>query len=227
MKPPKGILFDLGDTVLIERGYYLENGVAELLRIAQIHNRDFEVAHEKWLSALKDFQWNQRDGLLEFSFRSFLKIFFEHHQNPQQLPLEEIELLCWKAIGDLAPASGIKKIFATLEEMKIPCGVVSNAIFGESILRWELRKHGLESAFHFVISSGDYGIKKPHPLLFQIAIAKLGVKPEETWFVGDSIENDIVGAKNAGLVPIWISQKAGTHTAVARRFCTLGELTFH
>jgi 4-nitrophenyl phosphatase len=40
---------------------------------------------------------------------------------------------------------------------------------------------------------------KPNPTLYEIALEKLGTKPEETLAVGDRIETDILGAQRAGL----------------------------
>jgi len=39
---------------------------------------------------------------------------------------------------------------------------------------------------------------KPKPFLFQLALQKMGVKPEETLDIGDRIETDLVGGRLAG-----------------------------
>jgi D-glycero-D-manno-heptose 1,7-bisphosphate phosphatase len=46
--------------------------------------------------------------------------------------------------------------------------------------------------------------RKPHPLMFEKAIARFDIDPEKSWMIGDS-EKDIIGAKNAGLKSILIS----------------------
>ncbi|MDE7309455.1 MAG: HAD hydrolase-like protein [Lachnospiraceae bacterium] len=33
------------------------------------------------------------------------------------------------------------------------------------------------------------------------------LKPEETWYIGDNYECDIVGARNAGLFPVWYTRR--------------------
>jgi putative hydrolase of the HAD superfamily len=43
------------------------------------------------------------------------------------------------------------------------------------------------------------GYLKPHPLIFQTALRCVGTQPDETVFVGDDPEADIVGAHKAGL----------------------------
>ena len=46
--------------------------------------------------------------------------------------------------------------------------------------------------------SGEVGIKKPSPEIFSIAIAETGLQPSEVAFVGDSIDDDMMGAAAAG-----------------------------
>jgi HAD superfamily hydrolase (TIGR01549 family) len=58
----------------------------------------------------------------------------------------------------------------------------------------------------FAIISGDVGWEKPHPGIFDAALAAGGSPPHQTVFVGDSEECDMVGAMNAGLTPIWINR---------------------
>ncbi|MBC8496529.1 MAG: HAD-IIA family hydrolase [Anaerolineales bacterium] len=41
-------------------------------------------------------------------------------------------------------------------------------------------------------------IGKPEPIIYQIALERLGTKPEETLMVGDRLETDIAGAQNVG-----------------------------
>lgn len=55
-----------------------------------------------------------------------------------------------------------------------------------------------------LIISGEAGIRKPEEGIFQIAAAKLGRKTEECAFVGDMFRNDVYGANQAGMMPIWI-----------------------
>lgn len=42
-------------------------------------------------------------------------------------------------------------------------------------------------------------IGKPKPAMFEVALARLGSKPEETLMIGDRINTDIEGGNNAGL----------------------------
>ncbi len=66
---------------------------------------------------------------------------------------------------------------------------------------------GLEGYFQFVIFAQDYGIQKPDPRLFEIAIEHAGCTKHQLLHVGDSFRNDIVGAKQAGVKSIWLNRQ--------------------
>ena len=75
--------------------------------------------------------------------------------------------------------------------------------FSGSTVDLELEKHGLAEHFQFVMVSAEYAVRKPNVLLFDTAAAKLGMKPQDIWFIGDRWEIDIAGAKAAGMTPVW------------------------
>jgi len=60
-------------------------------------------------------------------------------------------------------------------------------------------------------------IGKPEPLIYKIALARLGTAPEETLAVGDRLETDIAGAKAAGIHSALVLTGASTLDQ-ARRF---------
>ncbi|MER3374452.1 MAG: YjjG family noncanonical pyrimidine nucleotidase [Allomuricauda sp.] len=53
--------------------------------------------------------------------------------------------------------------------------------------------------FDQIINSEMAGVKKPHPYIFELALTKANVDPKNTIMVGDSLEADILGAKNMGM----------------------------
>lgn len=71
---------------------------------------------------------------------------------------------------------------------------------------------GLQGFFHFVIFSQDYGIEKPDPTLFKIAIEKAGCSKQQLLHVGDSLQEDVVGAINAGVKCIWLNRQRVENT---------------
>lgn len=66
-----------------------------------------------------------------------------------------------------------------------------------------IRRHGLSPYFDVILISGEVGYRKPHPLVFELLVERLGVARAEIVFVGDDAEADVEGAHMAGLRPIW------------------------
>ncbi len=85
----------------------------------------------------------------------------------------------------------------------VDTGVVSNA--DADHLAHALKLNRLN--FPVVVSSESARCYKPSPEIFYQALEKFGRSPEETLYVGDSQEDDIVGARNAGVRIAWLNRK--------------------
>lgn len=83
-------------------------------------------------------------------------------------------------------------------------GLISDA--QRVFLEPELRLAGLAEYFPVQVVSGDYGFRKPDPRLFAVALAALGVAPEEAAYVGDHPYHDVCGARGAGLTAILLAR---------------------
>lgn len=78
---------------------------------------------------------------------------------------------------------------------------------------------GPEGRFQFVVFSQDYGVEKPNPRLFEIAMKQAGCTASQLVHVGDSLENDAAGARRAGAWSVWLNREAHrNHTDVAPDF---------
>lgn len=78
-------------------------------------------------------------------------------------------------------------------------GVISNA---DGKVEQLLERLGLRHRFQFVIDSGAVGVEKPDPRIFAMAVERAGIPAAQTYYVGDVHAIDVVGSKNAGLVPV-------------------------
>ena len=63
---------------------------------------------------------------------------------------------------------------------------------------------GIEKYFDAVVVSGDVGIHKPDPKLFEYTLEKLNVKADEALMIGDVFSTDILGAVRAGIKTVWL-----------------------
>ena len=66
---------------------------------------------------------------------------------------------------------------------------------------------GLEGHFAFVVFSQDVQIEKPDRKIFEITAQRAGCKLAEMLHVGDSLENDVAGAWNAGAYSVWLNRE--------------------
>lgn len=98
--------------------------------------------------------------------------------------------------------------------------VVSN---WEPSLEEVLDHLGLRFYFTTVVISSVEGVWKPDPRLFEIALQRCGIQPEEAVSVGDDIERDLVAAARAGLAGILLD-RFGDHPEYSPRVENLAEL---
>ena len=207
LKLPAGILFDLGDTVLELSEFDTKRGNAHLLGLA--HNPRNVTAEEVDAEArvLDDALMPLRDAsMLEVSDDCFQKLLFERLDISFRSPDTDIALEFWDAAARMAPEPGVREALDYLSSLGIKMGVVSNTSFSARILERELEKHRLLGFFDFVVASADYGVRKPHPLIFSVAVRKMRLDLREIWFVGNSPNQDVAGAGKAGLFSVWYNR---------------------
>lgn len=69
----------------------------------------------------------------------------------------------------------------------------------------KLKHSGLKKYFRAVITSEGSQSLKPHKEIFDFALGRTGAGPEQSIMIGDSLEIDIAGAKNAGLDQVFVN----------------------
>jgi phosphoserine phosphatase len=70
----------------------------------------------------------------------------------------------------------------------------------------------LAGFFDTIVISGDHGFGKPDPRIFRLVLERLEVAPHEAVMIGDSLNRDIAGARDAGIRTIWINRYNRTPT---------------
>ncbi len=96
---------------------------------------------------------------------------------------------------------GASEIIAELSQIH-RIGLLTNG--APDLQREKIEASGLGEQFHAIAISGEYGFGKPNPEIFHRLLAELNVSQSEALMVGNSLERDISGAKNAGIRSIWI-----------------------
>ena len=72
-----------------------------------------------------------------------------------------------------------------------------------------LKRVGLGELLDGVVSSAMAGARKPDPAIFAPALELAGVGPEEALHVGDTHEEDVEGARSAGIRSLLLDRNGG------------------
>ncbi len=87
-----------------------------------------------------------------------------------------------------------------------------------------LRRLELEPLLDGIITSAAVGARKPSPVIFEQALRLAGVSAAEAIHVGDTLDEDVAGARAAGIEPILIRRGDGPSVPGVRTIASLAEL---
>jgi putative hydrolase of the HAD superfamily len=105
----------------------------------------------------------------------------------------------------------------------VPLGLISNGDAPHQLRKLHLL--GIDRLVdpEYVVISGDLGVNKPDVALFREAERRLDVHDANIWYVGDTYETDVVGAKRAGWKSLWLDVRGRPVPEVPER----PDLTVH
>lgn len=112
----------------------------------------------------------------------------------------EAATVCVRDMGCREPFREAMPLLQALRG-RVHLGIVSNADVAFFYPLLARHRFPVEIA----LCSEEARAYKPHPRPFQFALAWLGLRPEEALLVGDSLEEDIQGAKRVGLRTLWLN----------------------
>ena len=98
-----------------------------------------------------------------------------------------------------------KPVLQAITDAGCPMALVSNFYGNVGAV---LRDFGLRQYFSGIIESSVVGVRKPDPRIFMLGCVALGLKPEETLVVGDSLDKDILPALSIGCQAAWLKGPA-------------------
>ena len=77
-----------------------------------------------------------------------------------------------------------------------------------------LREFGLDGIFQQIVESAVVGIRKPDPRIFTLGVEALGLPASSVLVVGDSMDKDILPARQAGCQTVWFKGEGWTDDPV-------------
>lgn len=209
MKLPKMILFDYGQTLIAEQEFDGVKGTEAVLQHAtrnkyhlsaeQVQVRANEINRE-----FGRFNPEKRHLFqIEIPNTMFTPYLYESQGIEIALSNSEIDTVFWDAASLGAPTEGIEDFLEYLKDKGIRTGVISNISYAPSVVAERINRLLPENAFEFIITSSNYIFRKPNKRIFDLALEKAELQPNDVWYIGDQYECDIKGSLNAGLFPVW------------------------
>lgn len=199
--PIKGIFFDLGWTLIAPRSgnwmlsnfakkYFPPGGLEE----ARKAGMEYLDTHHL-LTAMED----------EYAvFHEYYTILSKALPKPG-LREEDIKAVTDDHVYNTENSYVFDDAIPTLEALKgkYKLGILSDT--WPSIVP-KLKAYGLYDYFDCITFSYELGVYKPHPKMYEDALSKMGLPPEQTIFIDDFVGN-LRGAQAAGIQPVLIQAK--------------------
>lgn len=206
---PKAILLDLDDTIVSYDGAsdiaWLEMCDTFMVREKVSFSR--EILIEK-LYEIRRWYWGDvernrigRQDMLQARWGIIKKAlnelqYFDEaqiYQMAENYNQRQEELIC--LFPDSLPALG------KIKSSGIRMALVTNG--NQEKQRKKIKQFGLSDYIEFSLIEGELGFGKPDLRIFELALAKLELKAEEVWMVGDNLLFDVDAPQKIGIYSIW------------------------
>lgn len=186
------IFFDVGSTLLFaNRERMLEPLYARGIHPAEAQLRALECEVKNEFDEIMEHGGRPDHGFWDvFYKRLFAEVGLQDEPLRQQVIANTRNSFNWNQIRP-----GTRE---TLEQIrdKYSLAVISNA---DGRIAELLGSCGIADCFQTITDSGIVGHEKPHPVIFETALASMRARPEESLYVGDVYSVDYLGATGAGM----------------------------
>ena len=175
------------------------------LTMALLRSQGIRVEQQAFLDLLKDtFIAHEQKAIIDdreyawedCAFEALRKLTGQSASWATADALTETYLKEW--CEDVSPIAGVAEMLARLQEHHALC-LITNT-HSTRMVHDLLSEFGLYGLFHNrIISSVEYGYRKPSARIFVHAMARAKATPDNSIYIGDTFEADYVGAKGAGM----------------------------
>ncbi len=224
----RAIFFDAGNTLLYPRLDERARDLTEAGFPARVE--DFHAAERAAKQKLDQWLWPQiRQGEVprtidHYYWGEYLTILMgligapetEHARLIRMLADGFRDIRTWSVV-----VPGTHQFLESVKDAGYFLGVISNSV---GTLEGQLENTGLRGYFQAIFDSAIVGVEKPHPEIFQMALASAKVAANEAVFVGDTNATDIGGAQLAGLHGVLIDRIEAYPQTECPRITLLPEL---
>jgi YjjG family noncanonical pyrimidine nucleotidase len=194
----KAIIFDLDNTLL----NYSLSEVESMKRTLQDH-KIFVNEEEKWHEFWKLFTKHNFTHWMDFvnnvgSHKSIEDVLISSFRDSLNLGDTQHEILTntyWDYFCNTCLfEGGAEEVIHSLKN-QYKLGIISNGI--STAQRKRLAAGNIKDIFESIVVSDEVGIRKPRKEIFEISLSELKLSNHEVLFIGDSLNDDYHGARNA------------------------------
>jgi putative hydrolase of the HAD superfamily len=160
------------------------------------------------------------DEQLVEALKAEMAYYKEHaHEGRDEASLAELRERCAALVSrKLGMDVGVDELVAAIRFSAYPdaapalSGLRDRGVRLVAVSNWDcslprvLEGCGLGEMLDGTITSAEAGARKPDPAIFEPALAIAGCEPAEALHVGDTAEEDVVGARAAGIRPLLIDR---------------------
>jgi putative hydrolase of the HAD superfamily len=221
------ILFDFFGTLVRYSPSRTEQGYERSFRLTSRAGFRFDYAAflSLWSEVSAEFDRRTELSLREFSMLEVGDAFLRRAlgRSPERALIEEFVgayIAEWnQGVGYL---EGIQQLLERLAS-RYTLSIVTNT-HQRDLVPDHLRKMGVSERFHAIITSVEFGFRKPHPGIFAHALETLTAEGGQCVYVGDDYEADYRGARSAGIESLLIDPMRRTPVPDAARLESIFEL---
>ncbi|RAK64146.1 HAD family hydrolase [Hymenobacter edaphi] len=205
--PLTTVLFDLDDTLFDHAATARAALTASTAPFAWAESIEINELYQRYSAILEEMHPRVLAG--EFGYEEARRLRFQRLLAPYQAFADDAAAEAFAAFhyGHYRrlrqPVAGAQALLEALKP-QYRIGIVTNNRTAEQ--QDKLQFLGLAHLVDALITSEAVGVTKPDPRIFQVALAQLGARPEEAVLVGDNWTADVLGARAAGIRPVWLNR---------------------
>lgn len=212
---PSAILFDLDETLLDGAGLYdsivetCEEIAAQIQSVgaAELLEANSRVWAPYWQSVERDFAAGRIDAA-SIDLEAWSMTLKDCDVDDAALASHAAASQRRRYLSKLVTFADVEPALSAIKENGFETGIVTNG--PSDIQRAKLNVLNLSESFNAIVVTGEHRVAKPSPEPFAIALEILATEPARVWHVGDSVSDDVAGAKAAGLTAVWLNRSERT-----------------
>ena len=145
--------------------------------------------------AIQSYLTARNKNFMEWSMEKIMGLMFRNLGIDKNAPINEVSHIYKLNDHDARPMPGLAGAMPQLAKMG-ELGIISNLPHDSLVYR--LKEHNLFDFFKTITISYQVGHRKPHPTIYQEAMRRAEVSPENSIFVSHDQE-EVDGARNVGM----------------------------